>query len=549
MRAASYQWVFCGSRTIVDRPTDESSAGCPPYRKLRCVCSTAVPSCRTPYVVTAGDLSTICGLSTKFCSTGCVCNAYSPTNNFPELRLWLQDRPRAARFAREVDIVGGIAASDSMLMDRVLRAHGQSGPAPLVPARWARLEVNGEAFGVNNAARASACSQAFLRRCSDTASATCALDVVLGALHRNSSKVAAVNCPFGNALHGIVSVGDAVSEASVGGRSDPTICRRSYSHWRCPDARRAVAPVLCFASAGDVPLLEDDHMNDNTAAEAGATQQDSTSRWALEVVESFFETTTFASKEEFQQLLSSGVEIKVYTCTSRLDMLSIAENGIQAILTVLVAAAGTPGGSAGFHLLPLKSWSILKRGACFGFGKIYMFFMRETPYSALGRASAFMSQTCLFDQAATTHTRRASALCVPYKWSLGRFTRVCLFAKYPCPEVVLPSIALWQAGAGTGRPAGRCSRRQPRGGCRPACPRGEGEKRSTREQCPNRGARRHWWPGRAAGRRSRRPAAGGGQRTRPHSLRVRGGGGAPPAAACFYCKQKCSTEQSLMSSV
>jgi len=217
-----------------------------------------------------------------------------PTNIFPELRLWLQDRPRAARFARAVDIFGGIAANDLILVDLVLRAHGQSGAAPPFPARWARVEVTEESL------------------------------------------------------------------------------------------------------------------------------------W-------------------------------VYTWTFRHDMLFIAEHGIQAIFTVLVAAAGKPGGSAGFHLRPLTSWSILKRAARFGFGKmdmlgfqegdVYLFFMRETPDSALRRASAFMNHTYQFDQSATTHTRRASALCVSYEWSLGRFIRVCLFGKYPWAEVVLPSIALWARGA------------------------------------------------------------------------------------------------------
>jgi len=457
MCAAPYRWVSCGSRTIVDHPSDEACAWCPPHRKFRCVCAAAVPTRRTPSVVTAGDLSTVCGLSTIFCSTGCVRNAYLPTNVFPELRLRLQDRPRAARFARAVDIFGGIAANDSILVDRVLRAHGQSGAAPPFPARWAPVEVTEESFGVNNAARASARSKALLMRCSDTAGATCALDAVLGAFHRDNAKVAAVNRRFGNALHGVTSVGDAVREASVVGRSDPTIRRRNDSHRRYPEARRAVTPVLCLASAGDEPPLEDDDMDDNTAAEAGATQQDSSSRWALQVVESFFDTTAFASEEEFQQWLSSGDDIWVYTCTSRHDMLFIAEHGIQAIFTVLVAAAGKPGGSAGFHLRPLTSWSTLKQAARFGFGKmdmcgvqegdVYLFFMRETPDSALRRASAFMSHTYQFDPSATTHTRRASALCVPYEGSLGRFIRVCLFGTHPWAEVVLPSISLWARGA------------------------------------------------------------------------------------------------------
>jgi len=138
-------------------------------------------------------------------------------------------------------------------------------------------------------------------------------------------------------------------------------------------------------------------------------------------------------------------------------MLFIAEHGIQEIFTVLVAAAGKPGGSAGFHLRPLTSWSTLKRAARFGFskmdmwgvpeGNVYLFFVRETPESALRRASAFMNHTYQFGPSATTHTRRASALCVPYEWSLGRFIRVCLVGTYPWAEVVLPSIAFWARGA------------------------------------------------------------------------------------------------------
>jgi len=44
LRAAPYQWVSCGSRTIVDHPADKACAGCPPHRKFRCVCGAAVPS-------------------------------------------------------------------------------------------------------------------------------------------------------------------------------------------------------------------------------------------------------------------------------------------------------------------------------------------------------------------------------------------------------------------------------------------------------------------------------------------------------------------------
>jgi len=453
MRGAPFFWVACRNRdsirAVVDHPAEDACVSCPQHKKYRCECGAAVSTRRSPSTVIAGDLSILCGLTTIFCSIQCVQNAYLPTSAFPHLRLWLQERPGRTRFVRAVNIFGGIAGRDEVLVDNLLRAHGQHGAPPTFSSRWARVEVTKQSFGENNGARCTASTNALLMRCRDPAGATCSLDAVLPA-YAISHRQAAVNRQFGNALRGNASAGDAVRDTSVVWWGD----RRNNTHRGYPEVRRAVTAVLCLSVARSERLAaaEADDEDVNTAAEADAVKADG----GIEIVESFFDTTAFASQQDFQHWLDTADDSWVYTTTSKHDMLFVAEHGIHAIFTQMVAAAGKPGGSAGFHLRPLSSWSQLEMAARFGFSKmafwdldgdVYLFFLRETPDSALRRAATFMRHTYRFDPTATSEDRRAAALCVPYEWSLGRFIRVALFGDYPWVEIVLPSIAMWARGA------------------------------------------------------------------------------------------------------
>jgi len=168
---------------------------------------------------------------------------------------------------------------------------------------------------------------------------------------------------------------------------------------------------------------------------------------------SFFDIAAFASQQAFQNWLNTADDSWVNKSTSRHDMLFVAEHGIHVIFNVMIAAAGNPEGSAGFHVRPLSSWSQLERASWFGFskmaiwdlhGNVYLFFMRETPDCALRRASNSMRHTYRFDPTAMSGDRRAAALCVLYEWSPGRFICVALFGDSPWVDIVLPSIAMWR---------------------------------------------------------------------------------------------------------
>jgi len=464
MQAPPYNWVYCtthgaASPRTVDHPPDDNCASCPTWRKYLCVCGAKVPSQVPSSVTIAGDLSALSGLDTIFCSTLCVRNTYVPSTVFPQLRLWLQDRDGRSRWVRAADLFGGIAADDDPLVDRLLTAHGQHGAPPPFPAHWELVEVTEEAFGRDNAARAAARARALFMRRSDPAGSTTPLDSVVPAFG-NWSRQAAVNRQFKNAMRGVTNIGEAVRATSVVAWSDPSLQPRNAAHRQYPPLRRAVIPVIQTWSARAVePTGDDDHAEDVAAEAAAMGEEAALASWGADpsVVESFYDSTVFSTKGEFDAWLDTGEDLWVYTTTRREDMLFVLKHGIHAIFTILSAAAGRPGGSASFHLRPLTSWSMLMRAAKFGFSKmdtwggegdVYLILMKETPDSALRRAETYMHMVYKFNQSCTTDDRRAAALCIPYEWAAGRYIRVDYYDKaYPWVEVVVPSPALWTRGA------------------------------------------------------------------------------------------------------
>jgi len=235
MQSPAYNWVFCtthvgaaGPRTF-DHPPDENCALCPSWRMYLCVCGAKVPSQVAAFVTIAGDLSSLSGLDTIFCSTLCVRNTYVPSTVFPQLRLWLQDWDGCSGWVRAADLFGGIAANDDPLVDRLLSAHGQHGAEPLFLAHWELVELTEDPFGGNNAARAAARAKALFMRRADPAGSTAPLDSVVPAFG-NWSRRAAVNRQFKNALHGVNNIGEAVKATSVVAWSDVTLQPRNASY-------------------------------------------------------------------------------------------------------------------------------------------------------------------------------------------------------------------------------------------------------------------------------------------------------------------------------
>jgi len=434
MQAPPYNWVHCTTHVgaarprTFDHPLDDNCASCPSWRKYLCVCGAKQPSQVVASVTIAGDLSALSGLETTFCSTLCVRNTYVPSTVFPKLRLWLQDRSGRSRWVRAADLVGGIAANDDPLVDSLLSAHGQHGAPPPFPAHWELVEVTEESFGRDNAARAAERARALFIRRADPAGSTAPLDSVVPAFG-SWSRQAAMNRQLKNALRGINNIGEAVKATSVVAWSDPKLQPRNASHRQYPPLRRAVIPVIRTRSARAVKPTGDDDDAEDVAMEAAAMGEEAASAsWAADpsVVESFYDSTVFSTKGEFDAWLDTGENLWVYTTTRRDDMLFVLKHGIHAIFTILSAAAGRSGGSASFHLRPLTSWSVLMRAAKFGFSKmdtrggegdVYLILMKETPDSALRRAETYMQMVYKFNRSCTTDGRRAAALCILYEWA------------------------------------------------------------------------------------------------------------------------------------
>jgi len=429
MQSPPYDWLSCKAATRTgDYPPDEVCSWCPSWRKHLCVCGAQVATVVPPSVVIAGDLATISGAPTIFCGTLCVRNTYVPTTRFPELRRWLQDRDGRGRRVRAVDIFGSISGSDPPLVDRLLCAHGQHGAPPAFPAHWVPVQVTIDSFGRDNAERIAARARALFMRQADPAGSTSPLDSVLPAFG-NCRKQAEVNRQFNNALHGGIDVGDAVKNASMAAWGNSRFLARNKTLRWYPSARQAVIPVIHTRSArARQPRGDDDNVEDEATAVAAAGEGGASASSTVSVVESFYDPTVFTSKGAFDEWLATGEDVWVYTTTRREEMLCVLKHGIHAIFTILSAAAGKPGGSAGFHLRPLTSWSVLMYAATFGFhkmdvwggeGNVYLLLMKETADSALQRAAVYMKTGYTFGNCSDAE-RRAAALSVPHEWAAGR---------------------------------------------------------------------------------------------------------------------------------
>lgn len=122
--------------------------------------------------------------------------------------------------------------------------------------------------------------------------------------------------------------------------------------------RRTITPKLCLSSAQNerVPAPAADDEDENTQAEVNAAKATK----GVAVVESFFHTNAFSYENEFQNWLSTGDDMWVYTTTSRQDVLVIAEYGIHSIFAVCCG-----GGKAGRQrgLPPLPAVVLVAAGA------------------------------------------------------------------------------------------------------------------------------------------------------------------------------------------
>ena len=183
------------------------------------------------------------------------------------------------------------------------------------------------------------------------------------------------------------------------GESNLRFLARNNTLRRYPSARQAIIPVTHTTSErareprGDEDDVEDEETVAATAGEGGAS---ASSTAAHSVVELFYAPKVFSLKGSFDAWLATGEDLWVYTTTRREDMLCVLKHSIHAIFTILSAAAGKPDGSAGFHVRPLTSWSVLMYAAEFGFHKIDFWGggRRRLPASGAGEGGQRAAASC-----------------------------------------------------------------------------------------------------------------------------------------------------------